>query len=112
MSSKASTPHISVMLEEVLSLFGEGQLNVFFDGTVGAGGHARALLEAHPEIELYIGCDKDPDALAIAAKNLAPWKNKVELVHGGFEKLDRYLEDRQIKSVDGFFLISECRLCN
>lgn len=112
MTFETRSPHISVMLEEVLSFFEGRALNVFFDGTVGAGGHARSLLEAHPEIDLYIGCDKDPDALALSALNLEPWKNKVELIHGSFEKLDRYLEDRQIKSVDGFFLISECHLCN
>ena len=43
----------------------------------------------------YIGCDRDPEALAIAAKNLAPWKDKVELIHGDFAKLDQHLEERR-----------------
>ena len=32
------------------------------------GGHAKAILEAHPEIKRYIGCDKDPEALEIAER--------------------------------------------
>lgn len=104
--------HISVMQDEVVSFFKDQRLRVFFDGTLGAGGHARAILEEHPEIEKYIGCDRDPVALKIAADNLAPWKDKVEYIHGNFAHLDQYLEEREINSVDGFFLISECRLCN
>lgn len=106
------TLHISVMRDEVVSFFSPKKIRTFFDGTIGAGGHARALLQGHPEIELYIGCDRDPDALALSAKNLEPWKDKVELIHGDFAQLDQYLKERKISSIDGFFLISECRLCN
>ncbi len=106
------SPHISVMQEEMLSFFKGQKIKVFFDGTLGAGGHSRAILEAHPEITTLIGCDRDPDALAIARKNLEPWKDKIDLIHGDFAELDRYLEERKILSVDGFFLISECHLCN
>lgn len=105
-------PHISVMPEEVVSYFRHKKIHTFFDGTLGAGGHARAILQEHPEIEKYIGCDRDPEALTIAAKHLKPWEDKVELIHGNFADLDRHLEEREIKNVDGFFLISGCRLCN
>jgi|SRR5579862_6142319 len=106
------TPHISVMQEEVVSYFADKKIHTFFDGTLGAGGHARALLQGHPEIKRYIGCDRDPEALAIAAQQLAPWKDKIEYIHGDFSHLDRYLEEREIQNVDGFFLISEFPLCN
>ena len=96
--------HISVLAEEALALFSDLEIGVFFEGTVGAGGHARAILETHPEIKRYIGCDLDPEALAIAAETLKPWKDKVELIHGNFADLDRYLDERRIKTVDGFFL--------
>ena len=62
--------HKPVMCEEVLSMFHGAKLKVFFDGTTGAGGHAKLLLENHPEIELYIACDRDPSALEIAAQTL------------------------------------------
>ena len=105
-------PHIPIMVGEVLSFLKDAEIKVFFDGTLGAGGHARAILEAHPEIERYIGCDKDPEALLIAKERLAPWGNKVEFVHGDFGQLDKYLKDLKVRSVDGFFLTSGCHLCN
>lgn len=104
MSETSSKEHISVLEKECLALFEGVSLKVFFEGTVGAGGHAKAILEAHPEIKKYIGCDLDPEALLIAKETLKPWKDKVELVHGNFAHLDRYLEERGIQAVDGFFL--------
>lgn len=96
--------HVPIMVSEVLSLLKDLHIDVFFDGTLGAGGHAKAILEAHPEIKRYIGCDKDPEALAIAKGHLAPWAQKVEFVQGDFAKLDEYLKERKIHQVDGFFL--------
>lgn len=102
--SSEKRPHISIMVEDVLKGFEGLELKVFYEGTLGAGGHAKAILEAHPEIERYIGCDKDPEALEIAAKTLSPWKEKVELVQGDFADLDHHLKEKGIEKVDGFFL--------
>ena len=112
MCSKLSSPHISVMLQEFLEFFSEKSLRVFFDGTIGAGGHAKALLEKHPEIELYIGCDRDATALQIASEQLKPWKEKVILKRGNFAGLDQFLKKLRVQHVDGFFLIWGCHLCN
>lgn len=111
-SSNEKRPHTSIMVGEVLQGFEGANLKVFYEGTLGAGGHAAAILEAHPEIERYIGCDKDPQALAIAAKTLEKWKDKVEFVQGNFADLGLHLEERGIKEVDGFFLIWGCHRCN
>ena len=100
-----TTPHIPVMKDEMLEYFSDVSIKVFFDGTTGAGGHAKALLEAHPEIETYIACDRDPMALAIARENLAPFAHKVKFVHGNFLDLDRMIASVVVKRVDGFFLI-------
>ena len=107
-----TAPHIPIMVDEVLFCLKDLKIGTFFDGTLGAGGHAKAILDAHPEIKKYIGCDKDPEALEIAQKELTPWASKVELIHGDFSKLDAYLTDRKMNSVDGFFLTWGCRLCN
>jgi 16S rRNA (cytosine1402-N4)-methyltransferase len=100
------------MVDEVLKNFEGAHLDLFFEGTLGAGGHARAILEAHPEIRRYIGCDKDPEALEIARKNLGPWAHKIEFVHGDFGQLDQILKQLGIQSVDGFFLTWEYPRCN
>jgi 16S rRNA (cytosine1402-N4)-methyltransferase len=112
MTRSNAAPHIPIMVGEVLKSLEGAELRIFFDGTLGAGGHAKAILEAHPEIERYIGCDKDPEALEIARKNLEPWAHKVVFVHGDFSKLDEYLNELNVRSVDGFFLTSECHLCS
>ena len=76
--------HVPVLMREVLEVFADKKLSVFFDGTLGAGGHAKAILEAHPEIERYIACDRDPRAHELAEKNLAPWREKVEFLRGNY----------------------------
>jgi 16S rRNA (cytosine1402-N4)-methyltransferase len=96
--------HTSVMVAEFLKFFEGTDLKVFFEGTVGAGGHAEAILEAHPEIEKYLACDRDPEALELAQARLKPWKDKVEFVRGNFGDLDQILHKRGIKQVNGFFL--------
>jgi len=110
--SDSESAHRSVMLDECLKGFEGSLLTTFFEGTVGAGGHAEAILKAHPEIKRYIGCDQDPEALQIAERRLEPWKDKVELIRGNFRDLDAILNKRGIKEVSGFFLTLGCRLCN
>ena len=99
-----SAPHIPVLLREILQVFEGRKLKVFFEGTVGAGGHARAMLEAHPEIERYLACDRDPAALALAKQTLSPWGGKVEWIRGPFAELESYLDERGIGSIDGFLI--------
>ena len=104
--------HKSVMQNECVAHFKECKLTVFFDGTLGAGGHARAILESHDEIEKFIGCDQDFNALKIAEDRLARWKDKLEIVCSNFRDLDQILLERGIKQVDGFFLTWGYHLCN
>ncbi|KAK4784130.1 hypothetical protein SAY86_018498 [Trapa natans] len=60
--------HIPVMLGEVLDVFSSSnrQLCSFVDCTVGAGGHSSMIIEAHPELECYVGLDMDPVAHEMA----------------------------------------------
>ncbi len=97
-------PHISIMEKEMASFFAKKSLKVFVDGTLGAGGHAKRILEEHPEIEMFFGFDQDPEALAIAAKTLEPWKDKVQLIHANFVDFDKVLQKQGVEKVDGFFL--------
>ena len=105
-------PHIPVMLEQSLQVFDGQKLSCFVDATVGAGGFAKALLKAHPEIETYYACDRDESALEIARENLKEFEGKVEFVHTNFSDLREVLEEKGVTQVDGFFLIWECRQCN
>ncbi len=111
-SANENSPHLPVMVDEVLHYFKDRPLKVFFEGTLGAGGHARAILEAHPEIQTYIACDRDPEALKLAAAVLSPWKDKVHFVHGDFADVDQHLKNLGVQQVDGFFLIWGFHQCN
>ncbi|KAL4603221.1 hypothetical protein ACB092_10G109700 [Castanea dentata] len=58
----AAAPHIPVMLGEVVDVFSSKPLRSFVDCTVGAAGHSSAIIQAHPELNLYFGMDVDPVA--------------------------------------------------
>ena len=87
------------MPAEVLHHLRPEQGGLFVDCTVGLGGHSRALLEAGAS--RIIGLDRDLDALARARETLAPWADRVELVHADYRELDEVLDRRQIAHVDG-----------
>lgn len=99
-----STRHKSVLLQEVLESFEGCSMHRFVDGTLGAGGHSEAILKEHPEIELLVGIDQDPVARAIAKERLSPWINKVKIVAGNFEAIDKHLSELGIDCVDGILL--------
>lgn len=95
-----SNPHISVLLQEILTAFAGVHLKTFVDCTLGAGGHAEALLAHHSEITQFYGIDQDPLAREIAAKRLLPWKDKVTILTGNFRQFDEF----PLKAVDGILL--------
>lgn len=99
-----TSPHISVLLRECIDLFAPKKLKVFVDGTLGAGGHAAAILAEHPEIVRFIGIDQDPGALAIAREKLKPWADKCTLVHGNFSQIEKHLSELGVDSIDGFLI--------
>jgi 16S rRNA (cytosine1402-N4)-methyltransferase len=91
--------HIPVMTAEVLQHLRPELGGLFVDCTVGLGGHSRALLEAGAT--RVIGLDRDRDALARARDTLAPWGDRVELVHADYRAIDEVLDTRQIAQIDG-----------
>lgn len=97
-------PHHPVLLHEVVKAFESVTLRVMIDGTLGAGGHAQALLEHHPEIEHYLGIDQDPQALALASERLKPWAHKTTFKHGNFRQLEHYLKELEWPRPDGILL--------
>jgi len=86
--------HKPVLLKEVVQCFKEIKIQIFLDATVGAGGHAKEILQDHPEIKRYIAIDRDKTALEIAKKKLNRWKEKIMFFQENFLFLDRYLKDR------------------
>jgi len=68
------------------------------DATLGLAGHAKAVLEAFPQVTL-IGLDRDPEALAIATERLAPYRDRVRLVHAVYDRLPEVLGPQQVDGI-------------
>ena len=84
-----SVPHIPVMLEAVVrALVPPGRsISRAIDGTLGAGGHTVALLDAG--VESVLGLDLDPAALAIAGDRLRDYAGRVHLQHSSYEHMTK-----------------------
>ncbi len=82
-----------MLAAEVVEWLAPERGGFFVDATVGAGGHAEALLEAGPEIRL-LGLDRDPDALDLARGRLSRFGDRVELLESNFDALSAALEPR------------------
>ncbi|MDQ1683603.1 MAG: rRNA (cytosine1402-N4)-methyltransferase [Frankiaceae bacterium] len=94
--------HVPVMLGRVLDLLGpalSAPAAVVVDATVGLGGHAEAMLAAHPELRL-IGLDRDPAALERSAARLAVFGPRVRLVHTRYDALARVLDEAGVRRLD------------
>ena len=91
--------HDPVMLSEVIELLDPARGGLFVDCTVGLGGHGRAVLDAGAT--RLLGLDRDQHALEIAAQVLAPWQDRVELVHADYRELPAVLGARGIDGVNG-----------
>jgi 16S rRNA (cytosine1402-N4)-methyltransferase len=87
------------MTREVLAYLAPERGGLFVDCTVGLGGHAKAILEAGAT--RLIGLDRDPAAVAIAARTLAPGRDRVELVHSDYRAIESVLDERRIERTDG-----------
>ena len=99
MPPAGSTPHVPVMAAEVVALLDPSRGGVFVDCTVGAGGHAHALLEGGAD--RLLGCDRDATALPIARETLRLFGDRAELAHADFRTIDALLDARGIEAIDG-----------
>jgi 16S rRNA (cytosine1402-N4)-methyltransferase len=91
-------------LAEVLEYLNCQSGRVYVDGTVGSGGHARAILERSSPTGRLIGLDWDEQAIARAQENLAVFGKRVELQKGNFKDLKTILESFSLVGVDGILL--------
>lgn len=77
--------HEPVLVDEVLDLLLRGGPGWYLDGTVGGGGHARALLERCRDCRV-LGVDRDPDAVERAGRVLEPFGDRVRLLRARFDE--------------------------
>jgi 16S rRNA (cytosine1402-N4)-methyltransferase len=78
--------HEPVMVEEVVSAVADAPPGAVVDATVGGGGHAAAILDAHAHLRV-IGIDRDPDAVSAARSRLARFGARATVHHARFDNL-------------------------
>jgi len=96
--------HQSVMVEEVLYFLSPRPGGVYVDATVGAGGHAEAILRATGGRSTLVGIDRDPEALSRAGYNLRSFGSAVKLAQSDFVDVKWVLSSHGIEKVDGILL--------
>ena len=95
--------HVSVLLQPAVEALNVRPDGIYLDGTLGGAGHSSEIAR-RLRGGLLIGVDRDPKALAAAGERLAPWADRVRLVHGNFRELDAILDRLGIPAVDGILL--------
>jgi len=73
---------------------------IVIDATLGLGGHTRALLAKFETLRI-IGFDRDTSAIAIARENVAPYGDRLTIVHAVYDQIESALESLEISEIDG-----------
>jgi len=97
-------PHRPVLYQEIIHALHPVTGGRYVDGTLGAGGHARGIMEASAPDGQLLGLDVDPHAIAVARKTLAPYEHRIHLVQASYASLAGQLAGLGWEAVDGILL--------
>ena len=97
-----TTPHIPVMLDEVVEALAPCSGAVYVDATFGAGGYSRALLET-ADCKVW-GIDRDPLAVKNGARMVADFPGRLNVLQGRYGEMSDLLADVGIAQIDGLAL--------
>jgi 16S rRNA (cytosine1402-N4)-methyltransferase len=100
----SDSPHQPVLYKEIIHALQPHDGGRYVDGTLGAGGHARGIMEASAPDGQLLGLDVDPQALALARKNLAPYEGRIHLAQASYTSLSTQLTQLGWDAVDGILL--------
>lgn len=96
--------HQPVLVEAIVRFLVQQRGGLFVDATLGAGGHAKAILESAGPSARVVAVDQDPDALVAAAQTLQGMTNQVIFKQRNFDHLPALLDELGILEVDGILL--------
>lgn len=99
-----SLPHQPVLYNEIIHALEPQSSNSYIDGTLGAGGHARGILEASSPDGRLLGLDVDPQALAVARERLAEFGSRAVIIQASYTTLSEQLDKLGWDKVDGILL--------
>ena len=92
--------HRSVLLWECIDALNIKPDGIYLDGTLGGAGHSSQIVQRLTTGRL-IGVDRDTVALEAAKERLAPWMDRVTLVHSNFSEIAAILDDLGLEKIDG-----------
>jgi 16S rRNA (cytosine1402-N4)-methyltransferase len=96
----AAFSHDPVMRDEIVAVFDSVPAGTIVDATLGAGGHAEALLQAHEHLDV-LGIDQDADALEAATDRLRRFGDRFRATRRRFDELDGALRDHDVDAISG-----------
>ncbi|HLZ68826.1 MAG TPA: 16S rRNA (cytosine(1402)-N(4))-methyltransferase RsmH [Dehalococcoidia bacterium] len=102
--SERGAVHEPVLLEETIAALAPRPGGRYVDGTVGLGGHAARLLAASAPDGRLLGLDRDADALVLAGERLAPFGERVTLIHDSYAQALPHALAAGLAPCDGFLL--------
>lgn len=102
--SPAAGEHLPVLYQETIAALAPHPGGRYFDGTLGAGGHAWGVLHASAPDGQLLGLDVDPAALELAGKRLAEFGERASLKRGSYAQLGQHLASQGWDAVDGILL--------
>ncbi|MCI6988578.1 MAG: 16S rRNA (cytosine(1402)-N(4))-methyltransferase RsmH [Campylobacter sp.] len=92
------SPHIPVLLDEVLSIFKGINDGIIVDCTLGYAGHSSAILSQNSGVNL-IGCDKDKEAVEFSKAKLAKFKDRVRIYNTNFTSIIPKISQNNIRGI-------------
>ena len=84
--------HVPVLYKEVFETLMINPNGIYYDGTLGGGGHAEIFLRSLSNQAIYIGVDRDPEAIEFAGKRLIKYKNLI-VYNGTFDMYEAALAE-------------------
>ncbi len=96
--------HYPVMLGQVIDSLAIKPDGIYVDGTLGGAGHSSEIAKRLTEGGRLIGIDQDTDAIKAASEKLAPYSDRVTMVHDNYEHIKEVLASLGIEKVDGILL--------
>lgn len=96
--------HVSVLLDETIEGLNINPDGIYFDGTLGGGGHSYEILKRLTGKGVLIGVDQDGDAIEAAGERLNEFDGKFQLVRSNYSEIETILSDLKISKVDGIVL--------
>ncbi|MEJ2543026.1 MAG: 16S rRNA (cytosine(1402)-N(4))-methyltransferase RsmH [Calditrichaceae bacterium] len=95
--------HVPVLYKEVVESLMINPDGIYYDGTLGGGGHAELFLRALSNKAIYIGVDRDPEAIEFAGKRLTNYNNLI-VYNGTFNMIESAMKSAGVEKLDAMLL--------